>query len=437
MYTSAMPRTKTVARATEQDAALARQIGSRIREARRRVGMTQQQLAGERYTKAYVSALETGIARPSMVALSYLSERLGLPPSHFLDEQTPAWTRLEVDMQLASGEWEAAAAGYATLLDDALDDQTRAELLRGHAEALIRVDRGREAVPAAAEAARIFNSLGRIGDEALARYWLAYGLYLSDAEADARSMVTGLLERVRAGLRVEPEFEMRLLMALAAVESRMGNHAESLAHLEAARGMSDDLDDRRRAMFLFNLAISYRETGDLEAAIRAGTQGLALLRAAGSSFESAQIENDLAMAHLATGNLARARELAGEAHREFEDAGDERYLSAVLDTEAQVALAGGDHAHALELARRAVKLARSTGNRAVELASMLTEARALRAGGDRETAEARYAEAATIARDGTAPSRLREVLREWAGLRAEAGDHRGAYELTNEALAVN
>jgi tetratricopeptide (TPR) repeat protein len=102
-----------------------------------------------------------------------------------------------------------------------------------------------------------------------------------------------------------------------------------------------------------------------------------------------------------------------------------------------VALAGGDHAHALELARRAVKLARSTGNRAVELASMLTEARALRAGGDRETAEARYAEAATIARDGTAPSRLREVLREWAGLRAEAGDHRGAYELTNEALAVN
>ena len=75
--------------------------------------------------------------------------------------------------------------------------------------------------------------------------------------------------------------------------------------------------------------------------------------------------------------------------------------------------------------------------RAVELAAMLTEARALRAGGDQETAEIRYGEAATIAREGSVPSRLREVLREWAGLRAEAGDHRGAYELTNEALAVN
>ncbi len=120
-----MPRTKTVARATEQDAALARQIGARIREARHRAGLTQQQLAGERYTKAYVSALETGIARPSMIALSYLAERLGLPPSHFLDEQSPAWTRLEVDMRLASGEWQEAADGYAGLLDSTLDEQAR------------------------------------------------------------------------------------------------------------------------------------------------------------------------------------------------------------------------------------------------------------------------------------------------------------------------
>ncbi len=432
-----MPRTRTAARATEHDAALARQIGARLREARQRAGLTQQQLAGERYTKAYISALETGIARPSMVALSYLSERLGLTPSHFLDEPTPAWTRLEVDMKLAAGDWQAAADGYELLLDSTPDDQTRAEVLRGQAEALVRLDRGREAVAAASESARLFAGQGRIADEALARYWLAYGLYLSDAEADARSMLSGLLERVRAGLRVEPDFEMRLLMALAAVESRTGNYAESLANLEAARGMASDLDDRRRAMFLYNLAISYRETGDVEAAIRAGTQGLALLRAAGSGFESAQIENDLAMAYLATGNVARAGELAGEARAEFERAGDDRYLSAVLDTEAQVALARGDATGAQELARRARDLATATGNRAVELTAMLTEARALRSRGAHGEAEARYAEAAAVARQGHVASRLRDVLREWAGLRAEAGDHRGAYELTNEALAVN
>jgi transcriptional regulator with XRE-family HTH domain len=431
-----MPRTKTSARATEQDVALAKQIGARIREARRRANLTQQQLAGERYTKAYVSALETGIARPSMVALSYLAERLGQPPSHFLDEQSPVWSRLEVDMQLASGSWVEAADGYERLLKEPLDDQGRAELLRGRAEALVRLDRGREAVAAAAESARLFGSLGRVADEALARYWMAYGLYLSDAEGDARSMLNGLLERVRAGLKVEPEFEMRLLMALAAVESRSANYSESLANLEAARGMADDLDDRRRAMFLYNLAISYRETGDVEAAIRAGTQGLALLRAAGAGFESAQIENDLAMAYLATGNVGRARELAHNAREEFESAGDDRYLSAVLDTEAQVALAAGETDLAIRLARRAEQLALGSDNRAVQLTAMLTEARALRATGKADAAEGRFAEAAALARAGTVPSRIREVLREWAGLRAEVGDHRGAYELTNEALAV-
>jgi transcriptional regulator with XRE-family HTH domain len=432
-----MPRTKTVARATEQDAALARQIGGRIRAARHRAGLTQQQLAGERYTKAYVSALETGIARPSMIALSYLAERLGLPPSHFLDEQSPAWTRLEVDMRLASGEWEKAADGYATLLVDLVDDQARAEVLRGRAEALARLDRGREAVAAAAEATRIFTTLSRPADEALARYWLAYGLFLSDAEADARSMLIGLLERVRAGLRVEPEFEMRLLIALASIESRTGNYSDSLAHLEAARGMADDLDDRRRAMFLFNLAISYRETGDMEAAIRCGTQGLALLRAAGSGFESAQIENDLALAYLANGDVARARTLAAEARREFESAGDARYLAAVLDTQARVELASGSTGEARSLARRAMELARQTNNRTAELAAMLTEARALRETGGHDAAEACYADAAQLARDAGAAARLKEVLREWADLRAASGDHRGAYELSSEALTVN
>ena len=49
----------------------------------------------------------------------------------------------------------------------------------------------------------------------------------------------------------------------------------------------------------------------------------------------------------------------------------------------------------------------------------------------------RLSAAVAIAREGHVPSRLRDVLREWSELRAEGGDHRGAYELTREALAVN
>lgn len=399
--------------------------------------MTQQQLAGDRYTKAYVSALETGIARPSMVALSYLAGRLNLPASHFIDEAHPAWTRLEVDMRLAAGEWQVAADGYRILLDDAPDDAVRAELLRGMAEALARMDRGSEAIAAASEAARLYEAAGREADAALARYWLAYGLYQSDNEPDARSVLTALLEQVRGGLNVEPDFEMRLLTSLAAVESHTGQPARALSYLEEARGLAADLDDRRRAAFLFNLAIGYREIGDFEAAIRAGTQGMALYRAAGAIFESARIENDLALAFLATGQTDRARELAADARRQIEETGDQRWMASVTDTQAQIALAAGDTARALDLAAEAREHAARGGNEYVGLVAMITEARALRSAGRTDEAEIRFREAAAAARAGRVPSRLREVLREWADLRAQAGDHRGAYELSSEALAVN
>ncbi|MBW3613541.1 MAG: helix-turn-helix domain-containing protein [Chloroflexi bacterium] len=432
-----MPRTRSSARATEKDRELARRIGHRIREARHRAGLTQQQLAGERYTKAYVSALETGIARPSMVALSFLSDRLGLPASHFIDEAHPAWTRLEVDMKLAVGDWQAAADGYRTLLVDATDDGIRAELLRGLAEASARLDRGSDAIAAASEAARLYTAAGREADAALARYWMGYGLYQADNEPDARSILLALLEQVRAGLRVEPDFEMRLLTAMAAVESRSGQAARALTYLEEARGLAVDLDDRRRAAFLFNLAVGYREVGDFEAAIRAGTQGMALYRSAGATFESARIENDLALAYLATGQVERARQLVAEARGQIEGTGDARWLAAVLDTEAQVALAEGDAARALRLSGEAHEYADRSGNELARLAALITRARALRTRGDSVEAEEGFAAAARLARESRVPHRLREVLREWADLRADAGDHRGAYELSSEALAVN
>ena len=199
-----------------------------------------------------------------MVALSYLSERLGLPPSHFLDEQNTRLDAAEVDMRLAAGEWQAAADGYQALLNDRRRPGTRRGAARP-GRGLVRLDRGREAV-APPPRPPVCSAPGPTSEEALSRYWLAYGLYLSDAEADARSMLLTLLERVRGGLKVEPEFEMRLLIAWPQ-SNRASPTTPSRWPTWKRHGMADDLDDRRRAMFLFNLAISYRETGDVEAAI--------------------------------------------------------------------------------------------------------------------------------------------------------------------------
>lgn len=68
---------------------VARAVGARIREARLAAGMSQRQLAAGRYTPAYISALETGSAKPSVAALFHLAGQLDCNPGDFLQPNFP------------------------------------------------------------------------------------------------------------------------------------------------------------------------------------------------------------------------------------------------------------------------------------------------------------------------------------------------------------
>jgi transcriptional regulator with XRE-family HTH domain len=418
------------------DSVLANRIGSRLKEARRRAGLTQQQLAGDRYTKAYVSALENGLVRPSMVALDFLSERLNIPPSRLIADDTPLWSRLEADLHLAASRWVEAADGYTRLLDETSAPETRAELLRGRAEARARLNDGLAAAADAADAARIFTAAGREADAMIATYWLANAQYEQGNNAEARALLQMILGRLRAGLTIEPDFELRVLMALSTVESREGEHARALGYLEEVRGAARGLDDRRRATYLFDLAYSYRETGDLEGAIRTGHESLALFRASGSDFEMAALENDMALAYLALRNLPRATELCNKARARFEQLGDLRWLSHVEDTAAQIALAEGRPQAALDLTDKAIAAAEQTGNQKALLGALVTRARANVELGDVGAATACFEQATEIARASGPRAWLRDVLGQWAELLASHGQHERAYALTREALSA-
>ncbi len=415
--------------------ALARHIGGRIREARLAAGLTQQQLAQPRYTKAYVSALENGLSKPSMAALTFLAERLGLPTSRFIGDAAKSWTRLEADLVLAAGRWMEAVDAYQALLIEAPEAAQRPELLLGLAEALAGLDRGAEAAAAAAEAAHLFSVSGRETHAALARYWLSCGEYQQGNTVDATALLGSILEQVRAGLRVEPDFEVRLLMALASNAARDGSHQIALAYLEEVRGLADKLDNRRRAAYLFNLAYSYRETGDYEGAIRAGIASLALFRATEMEFETAGLENSLALSYLALDNTEKAEDLAASSRARFERLGDDRWLAHVLDTQARVALARGAHEDALRLGHEALERAEQTSNQNATIDAELTIARTEVVMQKTPEALQWYARAAASARRLAAPqARLREVLAEWADLLATAGEHQKAFEMMREAL---
>ena len=413
---------------------LSLRVGGRIREARSRAGLTQAALAGDRYTKAYVSALENGLIKPSVKALDYLASRLGTTPGWLMSSDAPTWTRLEADLELASGDWQKAADAYAELLHGVTDRTQRAEVLRGLAEAQARLDHGAEAVRAASESVELFEAAGRDVDAALASYWLAAGLYYQDNVAESKAILTVILGKVRAGLKVEPDFKLRLLMAMSSNESREANHQTALAYLEEVRGLADTLDDRRRAAFLFDLAYSYCESGDFEAAIRTGYASLALYAASNTTTEMAKVENEMALAHLGAGSLVRAAELAASADARFVQLGDDRQRAHVLETQSQIAAARGDWAEALRLSGESIALARNTNNLDAQAAAGLTAARAHAALGDMDAAERSLAAAADAARQLKRAVLLRHVLTEWADLRAAMGDHERAFALTREAL---
>lgn len=427
-----METTKKRRRVVVDESALARAIGGRIKRARLAAGLTQAALAGERYTKAYISALEHGLAKPSMAALNYLSPRLGTTPATLIADTDPLWDRLSVDLRMALGDHQAAVDGYETILADLTDRGKRAEILVSLAQCLCRLDRPREAIRPATESSEILTSLGRVSDALEADFWLASAQYQSENLDEARSLVVSLLDRVRAGALISPDFRLRLLVAAAMVERSAGAPSTAIAYLEEARGLSADLDDRGRGTFLATLADTHREAGDNEGAIRFGQQALALLRAAEADVDLGHLENQLALAYLATGATERAADFAHTARLAATARHDDVLAAHLAETEAQIALGSNDPEAAVALADEAIAHAERAHTDKARLSAMVTRARANAALGNHTAAAADFESAASAALH--LPQRRREILSAWADSLAALGQHDRAFALAREAL---
>lgn len=104
-------------------------IGDGVRAARLAAHMTQADLAGQTYTKSYISALERGKMVPSLQTLRTLAERMSVSVSSLLGERKSH--------------------------DDALEHEQQAQGMRvSEAKALIQVGRYEEALA-------LFEQIGR------------------------------------------------------------------------------------------------------------------------------------------------------------------------------------------------------------------------------------------------------------------------------------
>src|SRR4051812_45632274 len=100
-YVSDSTATRQQQRTSAAQAGL--RLGERLRQLRVAAAMTQTDLAGDRFSKEYVSQIERGKTRPTAETIKWLAERLGVDPG-FLANGVSADERGRVDAALARAD---------------------------------------------------------------------------------------------------------------------------------------------------------------------------------------------------------------------------------------------------------------------------------------------------------------------------------------------
>src|SRR5207249_6368236 len=97
---SLMPRAATNTRRSTHSG---NRLGERVRQLRVAAGMTQSDLAGDRFSKEYVSQIERGKTRPTAETLEWLAARLGADAG-FLANGVATDERGRIEASLARAE---------------------------------------------------------------------------------------------------------------------------------------------------------------------------------------------------------------------------------------------------------------------------------------------------------------------------------------------
>src|SRR5512135_174673 len=112
-----MPMRETASRTSRRTSPEGLRLGERLRQLRVAAGLTQSELAGDRFSKEYVSQIERGKTRPTQETIEWLATRLGVDAG-FLSSGVSADERTRVEAAIARAE----GLTEARELDEAIDE---------------------------------------------------------------------------------------------------------------------------------------------------------------------------------------------------------------------------------------------------------------------------------------------------------------------------
>jgi tetratricopeptide (TPR) repeat protein len=200
----------------------AQAAGERLRDARRRAGLTQRQLAFDGCTAAYISRVETGDRIPSLQILRELGSRLGVSADYLATgdrAESSAEALFDADLAARLGERDRARAVYEDVRAFARTPELRAQVDAGLGRVAFDEGDHERAIP-------LFEAaLGELPEDEVVetadRLGRAYAL--TGRYAEALALFARFLERARA--REDALERVRFSVLLANTEIDRGDFA--------------------------------------------------------------------------------------------------------------------------------------------------------------------------------------------------------------------
>jgi tetratricopeptide (TPR) repeat protein len=350
--------------AASTPAAPSSRLGERLRSLRLTAGLTQTQVAGERFSKEYISQIERGKTRPTSESIAWLATQLGVDPAFLgsgvstdlrgrveallarAEALTESHRYLEAAELFASARRDVGATGSAELEVRALSGEAWAQLQEGDAREaveLLLVARELAEGPQFSDVDRA-DLLFRLG---VCRYKLssiATAVSLFDEAltlAGSSGLPCDLLradilgwrsrcrrrqrdfemarEDVEAALELAQGVDDRRVVAntyfqAALVAERMGHWVVSRNYAHQAKALYQELNDERNVgRLMLNLGGLQLVLGKPDQAIEHLKASFALAVEAESQPDAAQALGSLATVHLALADYDAADESARKA----------------------------------------------------------------------------------------------------------------------------
>jgi tetratricopeptide (TPR) repeat protein len=339
-------------------------LGERVRQLRVAAGLTQTDLAGDRFSKEYVSQIERGKTRPTRETIEWLAGKLGVDAA-FLEKGVSADERSRVEAMLARAEALANSHQYDEAIEE-LENSRTAVLATGavelearaiQTEAWARMERG-EIRPAMSllERCRTLTEGPGFSDVDRAQVLFRMGAcrYHLSSIASAVALFSEALKlcessqlpcdllrseilnwrsrcyRRQRDLEAAREDVERALELAAAIDDertmasvylqaslvseRMGHWVLARSYAERAKAYCERLNDERNVgRLLNNLGGLNFQLGNPERAVEDLKNAYRVLLEKGSDAEAGNVVSSLAHVHLATGQVQVAEEEARHA----------------------------------------------------------------------------------------------------------------------------